>query len=142
VSRIQQVISTLEAERADIQKRLAWLEKQIKEFRSQHGADAPATAAPSRRRRSTRRAGTRAATATPSTTATRRTRRPRAGADRGNRGGDVRSQIVAYLKDHPNSTASDIASATSLKRNTVSTRLTQMAKAGEIKKQSRGYATK
>jgi CRP-like cAMP-binding protein len=142
VSRIQQVISTLEAERADVQKRLAWLEKQIKEFRAHHGGDAAEPAAPARRRRTTRRAGTRSTTATRRTAATQTSRRPRAGTEGRSRGGDVRSQILAHLRQHPNSTASDVASATGLKRNTVSTRLTQMAKAGDIKKQSRGYSTK
>jgi predicted Rossmann fold nucleotide-binding protein DprA/Smf involved in DNA uptake len=137
MSRIQQVITTLEAERADVQKRLAWIEKQINEFRTHHGGDAAASTTPGRRR-ATRRAASRAATSAPATTA----RRPRAGTRPRSQGGDVRSQIVAYLQQHPSSTASDIASATGLKRNTVSTRLTQMAQTGEIKKQARGYAAK
>jgi predicted Rossmann fold nucleotide-binding protein DprA/Smf involved in DNA uptake len=132
VSRIQQIIGALEAERAEVQKRLQWLEKQIKEFRSQHGGDSADAGTPTRRRRSSGRAA--------GTTSTRAARRPRAGAR--TKAGDVRSQIIAHLQQHPNSTASDIASATGLRRNTVSTRLTQMAKAGEIKKQSRGYAAK
>jgi hypothetical protein len=32
LSRIQQVIDTLEAERAELQERLAWVEEQIKQF--------------------------------------------------------------------------------------------------------------
>jgi hypothetical protein len=138
MSRIQQVINTLEAERADVQKRLAWIEKQIKEFRVHHGGDAAESTTPGRRRRTPRRTSSRATTSTPATT----TRRPRAGTRARSQSGDVRSQIVAYLQEHPNSTASDIASGTGLKRNTVSTRLTQMSKAGEIKKQARGYAAK
>jgi hypothetical protein len=134
MSRIQQVINTLEAERADVQKRLAWIEKQIKEFSARLRGDTAEPATPARRRR----ASSRATTSAPATT----TRRPRPGARPRSQGGDVRSQIVAYLQEHPSSTASEIASATGLKRSTVSTRLTQMAKAGEIKKQARGYAAK
>jgi predicted Rossmann fold nucleotide-binding protein DprA/Smf involved in DNA uptake len=134
VSRIKQILDTLEAERADLGKRLAWIEKQIKEFSARHRGDAAEPTTPAPRRR----ASSRAATSAPATT----TRRPRARTASRAGNGDVRSQIVAHLQQHPNSTASEIASATGLKRSTVSTRLTQMAKAGEIKKQARGYAAK
>jgi hypothetical protein len=126
VSRIQQVIDTLEAERADLQERLAWLEKQIKEFHA-HGGDSttPSPAAPARsvRRGTARRASARRATA--------RSRQV-----------DTKASIVEFLSKHPGSTAGDVAKGLDLNRGSVSTRLTQLAKSGEIKKAARGYAAK
>jgi hypothetical protein len=90
LSRIQQVIDALEAERADLQERLAWLESQINEFRERHGDQRSAPAQRSVRRATARRASTRRATA--------RQRRD-----------DIRGRIIAYLKDHPQSTAGDVA---------------------------------
>ena len=46
LSRIQQVIDTLEAERAEVQKHLAWLDRQINEFHAHNGS--PVTVAPAR----------------------------------------------------------------------------------------------
>jgi hypothetical protein len=70
LSRIQQAIDTLEAERAEVQAHLGWLEQQISEFHAHNGGSA--TAAPARsvrhataRRASTRRATPAAAKATP-----------------------------------------------------------------------------
>lgn len=123
MSRMQQVIAALEAERDDAKKRLEWIEAQIKEFK-QHAGDAVSTAVPSRsnRRATSRRASKRRATA--------RTRQ-----------GDTASRIVDYLGKHPNSTAGDLAKGLDLRRNSVSTKLTQMAKQGKIKKSQRGYTT-
>jgi len=53
-----------------------------------------------------------------------------------------KAAIVDYLKEHPGSTAGNVAKGLNLQRNSVSTRLTQMAKAGEIKKATRGYEAK
>jgi CRP-like cAMP-binding protein len=126
VSRIQQVIDALEAERADLQERLAWLEKQIKEFHAHDGDSAPATSgAPARpvRRGTARRASARRAVA--------RTRQV-----------DIRARIVEFLSKHPGSTAGDVAKGLDLNRGSVSTRLSQLAKSGEIKKADRGYEAK
>jgi CRP-like cAMP-binding protein len=126
VSRIQQVIDTLEAERADLQERLVWLEKQIKEFHAHDGASTPGTpGAPTRsvRRGTARRASARRATA--------RTRQV-----------DIKPRIVEFLSQHPGSTAGDVAKGLDLNRGSVSTRLSQLAKSGEIKKAARGYASK
>jgi CRP-like cAMP-binding protein len=126
LSRIQQVIDTLEAERADLQERLAWLEKQINEFHAHDGDSTPATAgAPARsvRRGTARRASARRATA--------RTRQV-----------DIKPRIVEFLSKHPGSTAGDVAKGLDLNRGSVSTRLSQLAKSGEIKKATRGYAAK
>lgn len=117
MSRIQQVIDTLEAERADLQQRLAWLEEQIKEFHAHHDEPAPAR---SGRRATARRASTRRATA--------RTRQV-----------DTKKSIVEFLATHPGSTAGQVAKGLNLNRGSVSTRLTQLAKSGEINKAARGY---
>jgi CRP-like cAMP-binding protein len=126
VSRIQQVIDTLEAERADLQQRLTWLDQQIKEFHAHDGDAAPPTSgAPARsvRRGTARRASARRATA--------RTRQV-----------DIKPRIVEFLSKHPGSTAGDVAKGLDLNRGSVSTRLSQLAKSGEIKKAARGYAAK
>lgn len=66
-----------------------------------------------------------------------RTAKPRA--TRGRRG-DTQGAVLGYLAEHPGSSASAIADALGLKRNSTSTRLTQMAKAGLIvKSEGRGY---
>lgn len=123
MSRIQQVIETLEVERAEVQKHLAWLEQQISEFHAHNGEVAVGAPARSVRRATARRASNRRATA--------RSRRV-----------DVKPRIIEFLAQHPGSTAGDVAKGLSLNRGSVSTRLTQLAKAGEIRKASRGYTTR
>lgn len=56
------------------------------------------------------------------------------------RDGDTAQRIVDYLVEHPQSTAGKIAKELDMKRNSVSTKLTQMAKAGQIKKEIKGYS--
>jgi CRP-like cAMP-binding protein len=126
VSRIQQVIDALEAERTDLQERLAWLEKQIKEFHAHDGASARAT--PRVPARAARRGTARRASAPRATVRTRQA--------------DIKGRIVEFLSQHPGSTAGDVAKGLDLNRGSVSTRLTQLAKSGEIKKATRGYAAK
>jgi Winged helix-turn-helix DNA-binding len=122
VSRMKQVIEALEAERADVQERLAWLDAQLAEFRRHAGEPArPASRAP--RRATARRASTRRATAR-------------------SRQGDTKAKIVAFLTKHPSSTAGEVARGLNLNRNSVSTRLAAMAKAGEIAKAAKGYSAK
>jgi predicted transcriptional regulator len=75
-------------------------------------------------------AGTRARPAT-------RRRRPANGTTRR---GDTVTRVVEYLRDHPRSTAGDVARALNMNRRSTSTRLTQLAKAGTIKKETRGYS--
>ena len=123
LSRIQQVIETLEAERAEVQKHLAWLEQQINEFHAHNGDSAAAAPARSVRRATARRASKRRATA--------RSRQV-----------DVKARIIDFLAQHPGSTAGDVAKGLTLNPGSASTRLSQLAKAGEIKKASRGYTTK
>jgi len=123
LSRIEQVIETLEAERADLQERLAWVEEQIKEFHAHHNGAAPAVSARSARRATARRASTRRGTA--------RTRQA-----------DTKKSIIGFLAKHPGSTAGQVAKGLNLNRGSVSTRLTQLAKSGEINKAARGYTAK
>ena len=123
LSRIQQVIETLEAERAHVQKHLAWLEQQINEFHAHNGDSAEATPARSVRRATARRASKRRATA--------RSRQV-----------DAKSRIIDFLAQHPGSTAGAVAKGLNLNPGSTSTRLSQLAKAGEIRKASRGYTTK
>jgi hypothetical protein len=120
MSRIQQVIETLEAEYSELQQRLSWLEKQLKEFHEHQGraAQPPQRSA---RRATARRASARRAVA--------RTRR-----------GDTKARLIEFLEKHPGSTAGEVAKGLDLNRGSVSTRLTQLAKLGEIKKSERGYA--
>jgi predicted transcriptional regulator len=123
LSRIQQVIETLEAERTEVQKHLAWLERQINEFHAYDRGSAAAAPARSVRRATARRASNRRATAR-------------------SLQGDTKASIIDFLAEHSGSTAGDLAKALNLNPGSVSTRLTQLAKAGEIKKATRGYSTK
>jgi len=120
---MQSVIDALEAERAELQERVVWLDGQIKEFRERHGDERSPAPQRSMRRSAARRASTRRATAR-------------------QRKGDIKERIVDYLKNHPQSTAGDVAKGVNANRNTIATRLSQMAKEGEITKASKGYAAK
>ena len=62
------------------------------------------------------------------------------GARRGRPRGQSREQIIEYVRAHPGSTAGDVAKALGLKRNSVSTQLSQLAKAGAVTKAARGYS--
>ncbi len=126
--RIAQIIETLEAERADVQRRLQWLDDQIEKFRehqiSQVGPPAvdPTEVPPRSKRRATaKRASSRRATA-------RAVKRDTAG------------EIIEFLEAHPGSTAGEVAKGIDLGRSTVAAKLTQMSKAGELTKRERGYA--
>ena len=57
------------------------------------------------------------------------------------RKGDTEASIVGFLAKHPGSTAGEVAKGLNLGRDSVSARLTKLAKAGEIKKADRGYTT-
>jgi len=58
------------------------------------------------------------------------------------RQGDTEASILDFLAQHSGSTAGDLAKGLNLDRGSVSTRLTQLAKAGEIKRASHGYRTR
>jgi hypothetical protein len=52
----------------------------------------------------------------------------------------VRAAVIHYVRANPGSTAGDIAKALGLNRNSLGTRLTQLAKTGELVKAKRGYS--
>jgi hypothetical protein len=54
--------------------------------------------------------------------------------------GDVRGRLMEYLAANPGSTASDVAKALGLKRDSVATRLTQLRKRGDLVKAPHGYS--
>ncbi|MGZ4274761.1 MAG: hypothetical protein ACXVRP_13490 [Solirubrobacteraceae bacterium] len=70
--------------------------------------------------------------------ARRRTATSRNG--RGRPRGQSREQLIEYVRAHPGSTAGDVATALGRKRNSVSTQLNQLAKAGALAKAERGYS--
>jgi hypothetical protein len=55
------------------------------------------------------------------------------------RRGETRARVIDHVRGNPGSTAGDVARALRLNRNTVATRLTQLAKSGELVKTDRGY---
>jgi predicted transcriptional regulator len=57
------------------------------------------------------------------------------------RKGDPNQTILEFLAKHPGSTAGEVAKGLNLNRETVSARLIQLARAGEITKAERGYTT-
>jgi hypothetical protein len=58
----------------------------------------------------------------------------------GSPAGDVRVRVLEYVAANPGSTASDVAKALGLNRNSVATRLTQLSKRGHLVKAPRGYS--
>lgn len=124
MSRITQIIETLEAEKAELRTRLEWVDEQLETFREHAAtADVAQTEVPKRstRRRTARRASTRRHTA-------RSVRR------------DLGEEIAAFVAEHPNSTAGDVAKGVNANRNTVATRMSQLVKTGVLEKAERGYA--
>jgi DNA-binding MarR family transcriptional regulator len=53
---------------------------------------------------------------------------------------DSETRILDFLRRHPGSTAGDLAKGLNLNPANVSTHLTQLAKAGEVRKASHGYS--
>jgi uncharacterized membrane protein len=98
-------------------------EQQSKEFHAHDGGSAAAAPARSVRRATARRASNRRATAR-------------------SRQGDTDASIIDFLAQHAGSTVGDLAKRLNLDPGSVSTRLTQLAKTGEIKRASPGYSTK
>jgi predicted HTH transcriptional regulator len=113
----------LKPERADLLERLAWLDGQIEEFHERHGDKHATPPQRSVRRATARRASTRRATA--------RHRKP-----------DMTARIIDFLKNHPQSTAGDVAKALNANRNTIGARLPQTVKKGENHQASKGYAAR
>jgi hypothetical protein len=107
-------------------ERIGWklvdAEQQITESNVHNGGSAAAAPARSVRRATARRASNRRATAR-------------------SRQRDTEACIIEFLAQHPGSTAGDLAKGLNLNPGRISTRLTQLAKAGEIKRASHGYST-
>jgi predicted transcriptional regulator len=83
-----------------------------------------------------------ATTPTPARTNGRRTTRAPARTPRRPQArprGDVRAAVIEHVRANPGSTASDVADALNLKRTSIATRLTQLAKSGDLVKADRGY---
>jgi hypothetical protein len=51
----------------------------------------------------------------------------------------MRARVLEFVASNPGATAGDVAEAHSLNRNSVATRLAQLAKSGELAKAKRGY---
>lgn len=47
--------------------------------------------------------------------------------------------VIDYVRAHPGATAGDVASGLGRRRSSVATRLTQLAKSGQLTKAKRGY---
>jgi CRP-like cAMP-binding protein len=119
----------LDSIRKDINARLTELRPLVQEAAQLQGALDALNGAPSAPRGNGRAAPPRVRSAA---------RRPRGATARG----QARQQIIEYVRAHPGSTAGDIAKALGLNRGSTSTRLTQLAKAGELAKAKRGYSAR
>jgi hypothetical protein len=53
----------------------------------------------------------------------------------------IRALVLEFVASNPGATAGDVAKGLGLNRNSVATRLAQLAKAGELAKAKRGYRT-
>jgi hypothetical protein len=73
-----------------------------------------------------------------------RSRRPRSNQRASSRArsprGDAKARVIEFVTSNPGSTAGDVARGLGLNRNSVATRLAQLAKSGELAKAERGYA--
>lgn len=129
MSRMQQVIKALEAERAEVMERLAWLDQTIEEFRARENGPpptevpAPAPAA----KRAVRRG-----------TAARASNRRHAARDLKP---DPAELILAFLREHPGSTAGAVAKGLNGSRSTVAAQLVKLDKTGDVVKgATKGYS--
>lgn len=134
MSRMQQVIKALEAERAEVRERLAWLDQTIEEFqrREEQASAAPPVipeaeeeAAATVPKRAVRRG-----------TAARASSRRHAAREIK---ADPAEKIVAFLKDHPGSTIGGVAKGLDANRSTIARHMDTLAKKGEILKLDKGY---
>lgn len=130
MSRISQIIATLEAERADLQGRLEWIDQQLEEFRSHQEErddlpelDADGVLIKPKRAKRIEKAS--------------RARKRRAAVKPLKR--NLQEDVIAHLAKHPGSTAGDVARALDANRNTIATKLSQLVKTGDLTKAERGY---
>jgi DNA-binding transcriptional ArsR family regulator len=121
--------------RNDIQERLdALLSEADKLRKALQALDPRAGAAPAPARRATRSTAPAGRAARASATAAR----SRAGSRRTPPGATKR-RVLGALSDGNAKTAGEVAAATGIKRGTVSTTLSKLAKTGEVIKADRGY---
>lgn len=129
MSRMQQVIKALEAERAEVLERLAWLEQTIEEFRKREegppATDVTPVAAP---KRAARRG-----------TAVRASNRRHVARELKV---DPAERILGFLKDHPGSTIGTVAKGLDANRSTIASQMYKLEKIGEIVKGDKGYSLK
>lgn len=130
MSRMQQVINALEAEREEVQERLAWLDQTIEEFRArearpaQTDVDGPTPAAAPKR--AVRRGS-----------AVRASKRRHVARDLKV---DTAERVLEFLKEHPGSTIGAVAKGLDANRSTIAAAMDKLAKVGEIHKgHTKGY---
>ena len=121
MSPTQQAIDTLEAQVSELRGHLARLESELTDARTRH-AEAVAEVPPRSLRRATAKRASK--------------RRAEARALQA----DTSMSIVEFLARPPGSTAGEVSKGLDLNRSSVSSRLTQLAKLGHIRKAERGYA--
>jgi predicted transcriptional regulator len=121
MSPTQQAIDTLEAQVSELRGHLAQLESELTDARTRH-AEAIADVPPRSLRRATAKRASK--------------RRAEARALQA----DTSVSILEFLARHPGSTAGEVSKGLDLNRSSVSSRLTQLAKLGHIRKAERGYA--
>ena len=124
---MQQVIKALEAERSEVQERLAWLDQTIEEFRKREEGPSPTVleSAPPPKR-SARRG-----------TAIRASNRRHAARDLKP---DPAERIIGFLTEHPGSTSGAVAKGLNANRSTVAAQMSKLVKTGELVKGAKGYA--
>ena len=121
MSPTQQAIDTLEAQVSELRGNLARLESELSDARKRHAEAVAEVPSRSLRRATAQRASKRRAEA----------RALQA---------DASASILEFLARHPGSTAGEVSKGLDLSRSSVSSRLAQLAKLGQIRKAERGYA--
>lgn len=128
MSRMQQVIKALEAEREEVSERLAWLDQTIADFREREARPAPVAVPPAPKPKRAVRRGT----------AARASNRRHAARDLQV---DPAELIVAFLKDHPGSTIGAVAKGLDASRSTIASQMGKLEGLGEVVKgATKGYS--
>lgn len=127
MSRMQQVIKALEAERAEVRERLAWLDQTIEEFQKREDGPPLTDVTPVVPPKRAARRGT----------AVRASNRRHAARDLKV---DPAERIISFLKEHPASTIGVIAKGLDANRSTVASQVNKLEKLGEIAKGAKGYS--
>ncbi|MCW2998305.1 MAG: hypothetical protein JWN65_1854 [Solirubrobacterales bacterium] len=124
---MQQVIKALEAERAEVQERLAWLDQTIEEFRKREEGPPPTVVTPAPAPKRSARRGT----------AVRASNRRHAARDLKP---DPAERIITFLTEHPQSTSGAVAKGLNVNRSTVAAQMAKLEKTGELVKGAKGYS--